>query len=87
MTLDRVEASLSKAFDHGMVYVALSRVKNFAGLKLAGFMASKATAHTEVVVCYRKLGCIPPWEETTPLALIPTSCVGCVSPSEDACLS
>ena len=28
MTLDRVEASLGQSFDHGMVYVALSRVKS-----------------------------------------------------------
>lgn len=62
MTLDRVEASLSRAFDHGMVYVALSRVKSLAGLKLTGFVPSKVTAHPAVVAFYRKLGCVPPGE-------------------------
>ena len=63
MTLDRVEASLSKAFDHGMVYVALSRVKSLEGLKLSGFVPSKVTAHPAVIAFYRKLGCVPPGEE------------------------
>ena len=34
MTLDRVEASLSQAFDHGMVYVALSRVTDPRNLRV-----------------------------------------------------
>jgi len=62
MTLDRVEASLSQAFDHGMVYVALSRVKSLDGLQLRGFAPSKATAHPDVVAFYRSLGCLPPME-------------------------
>jgi len=62
MTLDRVEASLSQAFDHGMVYVALSRVKSLQGLRLRGFAPSKATAHPDVVSFYRSLGCLPPME-------------------------
>lgn len=41
MTLDRVETNLSKAFGHGMVYVALSRVKSLQGLRLIGFDPSK----------------------------------------------
>jgi hypothetical protein len=63
MTLDRVWASLSGAFDHGMVYVALSRVKSLEGLRLQGFAPSKATAHPAVVAFYRSLGCLPPMEE------------------------
>jgi hypothetical protein len=70
MTLDRVEASLSKAFDHGMVYVALSRVKSLAGLKLSGFMPSKVTAHPAVVAFYRKLGCVPPSEDKEGTGLV-----------------
>ncbi|KAG0621209.1 hypothetical protein M758_3G002100 [Ceratodon purpureus] len=41
MTLDRVETNLSKAFGHGMVYVALSRVKSLQGLRLIGFDPSR----------------------------------------------
>lgn len=63
MTLDRVEASLAQAFDHGMVYVALSRVKSLSGLRLRGFAPEKATAHPAVVAFYRSLGCLPPMEE------------------------
>jgi hypothetical protein len=66
MTLDRVEASLSNAFDHGMVYVALSRVKSLAGLRLSGFAPSKVKAHPAVVAFYRKLGCVPPDEQPPP---------------------
>lgn len=44
MTLDRVETNLSKAFGHGMVYVALSRVKSLQGLRLIGFDPSKIKA-------------------------------------------
>lgn len=41
MTLDRVETNLSRAFGHGMVYVALSRVKSLQGLRLIGFDPSR----------------------------------------------
>ncbi len=37
MTLDTAEIDLSKAFEKGMGYVALSRVKKLTGLKLQGF--------------------------------------------------
>lgn len=36
MTLDKAEVDLSKTFDYGMGYVALSRVRSFSGIKLIG---------------------------------------------------
>lgn len=56
MTLDRVETNLVNAFDHGQVYVALSRVKSLNGLRLTGFVPSKIKAHPLVVNFYRQLG-------------------------------
>ncbi|KAJ7566934.1 hypothetical protein O6H91_02G124500 [Diphasiastrum complanatum] len=56
MTLDRVETDLSKAFDYGMVYVALSRIRSLDGLQLIGFDPSRIKVHSKVVSFYDKLG-------------------------------
>lgn len=55
MTLDRVETDLAKAFDYGMVYVALSRVKSLDGLQLLGFDQTRIKVHPNVVLFYDKL--------------------------------
>ncbi|KAH7276566.1 hypothetical protein KP509_39G012100 [Ceratopteris richardii] len=55
MTLDRVEIDLSKSFEYGMVYVALSRVKSLEGLKLTGFDPSLVKVHPKVVQFYNEL--------------------------------
>eukprot|EP01018_Ginkgo_biloba_P030549 Gb_41691 [translate_table: standard] len=55
MTLDRVETDLSEAFEYGMVYVALSRVKNLQGLRLSGFDPCKIKVHPKVVNFYQRL--------------------------------
>eukprot|EP00884_Botryococcus_braunii_P016133 jgi/Botrbrau1/3202/Bobra.37_2s0032.1 len=56
MSLDRAEINLEKAFEPGMAYVALSRVRSLEGLRLVGKIAPKAlTADPKVVEFYRKL--------------------------------
>ncbi|MCO5551238.1 hypothetical protein L7F22_004737 [Adiantum nelumboides] len=55
MTLDRVEIDLSKSFEYGMVYVALSRVKCLDGLRLIGFDPSLMKVHSKVVQFYEEL--------------------------------
>ena len=55
MTLDRVETNLSKAFGHGMVYVALSRVKSLQGLRLIGFDPSRIKTSPVVAKFYERL--------------------------------
>ncbi|KAH9610920.1 hypothetical protein KSS87_008839 [Heliosperma pusillum] len=54
MTLDRLHTDLSEAFDCGMVYVALSRLKSLDGLSLSGFNPSKIMAHPKVLEYYKK---------------------------------
>lgn len=54
MTLDRIHSNLSRAFDFGMVYVALSRVRSLSGLHLSGFNPSKIKAHPRVLQFYEK---------------------------------
>ncbi len=49
MSLDAAEIDLSKSFVAGMGYVALSRVKSLAGLKLVGFSHSALQVHPEIL--------------------------------------
>ncbi|KAK6157517.1 hypothetical protein DH2020_011765 [Rehmannia glutinosa] len=51
MTLDKLHTDLSRVFDFGMVYVALSREK-FGGLYLSGLEPSKIKAHPKVLEFY-----------------------------------
>ncbi|KAL6134934.1 hypothetical protein ACLB2K_067162 [Fragaria x ananassa] len=55
MTLDRLHTDLSKAFENGMVYVALSRVRSLEGLYLSGFNRRKIMVHPKVLLFYRSL--------------------------------
>ena len=49
MSLDAVEVDLSKSFERGMGYVALSRVRTIDGLKLLGFNATALQVHPEIL--------------------------------------
>ncbi len=50
MTLDQVLIDLSEAFEYGQGYVALSRVKTFAGLFLLGFNQRSLQVHPEILL-------------------------------------
>ncbi|HAO64837.1 TPA: helicase [Candidatus Taylorbacteria bacterium] len=49
MSLDAVEVDLSKSFERGMGYVALSRVRTLGGLKLLGINSMALQVHEEVL--------------------------------------
>ena len=49
MTLDAVEIDLSGAFEKGMGYVALSRVRSLAGINLLGFNDIALQVHPEIL--------------------------------------
>jgi ATP-dependent DNA helicase PIF1 len=49
MTLEKAEIDLSRAFERGMGYVALSRVRDFSGLFLKDFNATSLLVNSEVL--------------------------------------
>ncbi|MEI6396470.1 MAG: PIF1 family DEAD/DEAH box helicase [Candidatus Taylorbacteria bacterium] len=55
MSLDAVEVDLSKSFEPGMGYVALSRVRSFEGLKILGINEMALRVHPEVLEYDRHL--------------------------------
>jgi len=55
MSLDAVEVDLSKAFEPGMGYVALSRVRTLAGLSIIGMNENALQVHPEVLEYDRHL--------------------------------
>lgn len=55
MSLDAVEVDLSKSFERGMGYVALSRVRTLGGLKLLGINNMALQVHEEVFEFDRSL--------------------------------
>lgn len=54
-TLDHAIVDLSNAFEYGMCYVALSRVKTLEGLSVVGFNPRKVKAHPDCVAFYEAL--------------------------------
>ena len=55
MSLDSVEVDLSKAFEPGMGYVALSRVRTLNGLKIMGFSENALKINADVLEYDRHL--------------------------------
>ncbi len=55
MSLDAIEVDLSKAFEPGMGYVALSRVRTLAGLSILGLNENALQVHPEVLEYDRHL--------------------------------
>ncbi len=55
MSLDAVDVDLSKAFEPGMGYVALSRVRTFGGLTIRGINENALQVHPEVLEYDRHL--------------------------------
>jgi ATP-dependent DNA helicase PIF1 len=56
MTLDKVEMDLSRCFEYGQAYVALSRVRNLSGISIIGSVnASKFYAHPKVKKFYLEM--------------------------------
>jgi len=49
MSLDAAEIDLSKTFEHGMGYVALSRVKTLSGIKLIGINEKALQVNPEIL--------------------------------------
>lgn len=49
MTLDAAEIDLTDAFENGMGYVALSRVRSLQGIKLLGFNETALKVHPEIL--------------------------------------
>ena len=55
LTLDLVEIDMSRIFEYGQAYVALSRVKNMEGLSIINPNYKKIFAHPKALEYYKKL--------------------------------
>ena len=55
LTLDCVEMSLSKVFEAGQAYVALSRAQSLKSLRIRDFESKQVWANPEAIKFYRQI--------------------------------
>ena len=55
LTLDCVEVSLARVFEHGQAYVALSRAKSIKGLRVLDLKKDCIRAHPDALMFYIKM--------------------------------
>jgi ATP-dependent DNA helicase PIF1 len=55
MTLDCVEISLSRVFEYGQAYVALSRAKSLENVRILDFDSNSIKADGAVIKYYEKI--------------------------------
>ena len=65
MTLDCVEMSLSRVFECGQAYVALSRAKSLDGLRVLDFNSSCVKADASVLKFYQNMQICQSYRQTS----------------------